>query len=122
MPIAKHINGGAVSFVLNGQRVTAGKGYVGEVPQRILDKYKRQNRFALVDLPFARVTADVKREEALTREPAKQPSSKPPLGRYIARHRGAGRWMVTETESGNVVSEAMARAEAEAKAAEMNGE
>lgn len=120
MPIVKHVMGGAVSFRIDGRTVIAGRGFVGEVPQRILDKYKRQGRFQIVDEPFPRVTADVKRDEAITRQP--EPAKIPQLGRYLARHRSRGQWAVTETESGKVVSELMPRGEAETKAKEMNGE
>jgi hypothetical protein len=119
MPIVKHIAGGSVSFVHNGQRITAGSGYVGDIPTRILAKHPK--RFAVVDEPFPRVTADVKRDEVLTREPAKvDPAKEVKLGRYLARHRGAGKWAVTETESGKVVSEMMPRVDAEKLAEEMN--
>lgn len=117
MPVVKHIAGGSVSFVHAGQRITAGSGFVGEVPQRILARHPK--RFAVVDLPFPRVTADVKRDEALTRQ--LEPPQAPQLGKYLARHRSRGQWAVTETESGKVVSELMPRDEAEAKAKEMNG-
>lgn len=120
MPIVKHIYGGAVSFRADGRRVVAGKGFVGEVPQRILEKYKRQGRFELVNDPFPRVTTDVKQGESVTRTSA-PPANPGNLGRYLARHRGKGLWGVTETESGKLVSELMPRTEAEAKAKEMNG-
>lgn len=107
-----------VSFVADGQRVNAGPGFTGDVPQRILERFKK--RFEVVDEPFPRVTADVKRDEAITRQP--EPAKIPHLGKYLARHRSRGQWAVTETESGKVASELMPREEAEAKAKEMNGE
>jgi hypothetical protein len=121
MPIVRHIKGGAVSFSDAGRRVVVGPGYTGPLPQRIVDKYQKQGRFEIVDEPFPRQTADVKREEALTRAPKpKEPAKETTLGFYIARHRGGGRWHVTETESGSVVSEAMAKDDAIAKSEEMN--
>src|SRR5688572_3768318 len=122
MPIVRHIKGGSVSFMDAGRRIVAGPGYTGPLPQRILDRYQRQGRFQVLDEPFPRVTTDVKRDEALTREAAKaEPAREVKLGKFLARHRGKGLWGITETESGKLVSELMPRAEAEAKAKEMNG-
>lgn len=119
MPVVKHIAGGSVVFVHGGQRITAGSGFVGDIPPRILAKHPK--RFAVVDLPFPRVTADVKRDEVITREP-ETPKEPKKLGKYIARHRYRGNWRVTETESGKEVSEDMPKADAEKLAATMNGE
>jgi hypothetical protein len=135
MKIAKHVKGGTVSFRLDGRSVTIGPGYIGPVPDRILDKYRQQGRFEIMEDPFLnRVTADVKRGEALLRSgdgtsepsPGQKPAGAvpppPPVKLpLIARHRGRGLWCVTEVATGKPVSEMMTRDEAEKKAAEMNG-
>lgn len=136
MKIAKHVKGGTVSFRLDGRSVTIGPGYIGPVPDRILDKYRQQGRFEIMEDPFLanRVTADVKRGEALLRSgdgtsdssPGQKPAgaasqSSPVKLPYIARHRGRGLWCATEVATGKPVSEMMTREEAEKKAAEMNG-
>lgn len=119
MPIVRHKIGGMVSFLEGGQRVNAGPGFTGDVPQRILDRFKK--RFEVIDEPFPRMTADVKRDEVLTRDPEKkEPAREAKLGVFLSRHRGKGLWAVTETESGKVVSELMLRPEAEKLAEEMN--
>lgn len=137
MKIAKHVKGGVVCFRQDGRAVTIGPGYMGPVPDRILEKYRQQGRFQIVEDPFLdRVTTDMKRGEALLRSgdgtsepsPGQKPAGaeqnqSPPVnkGKYIARHRHHGKWGVTEVTTGKLVSELMPRDEAEAKTNEMNG-
>lgn len=137
MPYAKHVKGGAVGYTDGGKSITIQPGAIANVPQRILDKYKRQGRFKLVATPEAlpldmRVqNTALQRGDVDTRgaggSPASVGSQQVSQGKYLHRHRGGGKWAVTDTANGEVVQEngvpleGMTKEEAIAKTNVLNG-
>lgn len=98
-------------------------GWRGEVS--VEHHEKRRHRYRLLDAaeiaalkgedkpagnaPIAHQTTAVQAEAVMMR-----------AARYVARHRGSGRWAVVDEETGQPVTEVMGKAEAEAAAVEKN--
>jgi hypothetical protein len=115
MVYVRHVKGGSITFVADGRMVTMTVGAEGDVPDQIFRRYA--TRFQRIDPPPPAAIRASGIPHATTAMSADNVEM-----RFVARHRGHGRWVVWDTIAHDAVSDAMDRADAERAAAEHNAE
>lgn len=113
MVYVRHVKGGSVTFVASGGMITMSVGSEGYVPEQIYRRYA--TRFERIEPPPPAATRITPIHHMTT-----SMSSEDVEARFVARHRGHGRWVVWDTISNEAISEAMEREDAEAAARERN--
>lgn len=139
MVYVRHKMGGSVAFVKNGIMTRMSQGQEGDIPKSVFDRHP--DRFEKIEGPPAEAIMPpnrfVGRERAVPhhdpgpvpnqntqmQQPPAQTRAAPEPGRYVARHRGFGKWHVYDTIENRAIGDSLSKDEAKAAAERMqNGE
>jgi hypothetical protein len=116
MIYVRHIKGGSVSFVRDGQIVTMNVGSEGDVPDAVYRRYA--TRFERIAPPPLAIRSAPHHMPAPIDHATTQ--MRQSQTRFVARHRGRGKWVVWDDIANEIASDADDREHAESLAAAYN--
>lgn len=129
MVYVRHVKGGSISFLRDGKMIRLVQGQEADVPRRVYEAHA--SRFEIIEAPQDRALAPATRAAPIGEVPHQAPivraqettqmrTSDKVVARYVARHKGFGKWQVWDTIDHRSVGEPTTKEEAHGMAERQN--